>query len=102
MKGYTYAHVLKEKGFEEVPKDYFISRYEEKRAYVETYLEPAIVNSNTGWTSVKYVVMKHPEIGYEEYVVISANKKNPLDGRYVEVTASSVGAILSSATENIW
>lgn len=102
MKGYTYAHVLKERGFVEVPKEYLIPRHEEKRAFVEAYLEPAIINANCGWASVKYILMKHSDEGFREYVVLASNAKNPMDGRYVEVTANSKGSIISEVAENLW
>ena len=101
MKGYTYAHVLKEKGFMEVPESSYEPHYDAKRFWVERYLELAIVRANCGWKSVKYVLMQHPTIGVEEYVILSADDGCPMEGRYINVTANSKGAILSEVAENL-
>lgn len=102
MKRYTFAHVLREKGFTALPAESYKSVHNAKALWVKQYLEPAVVKANCGWGSVKYVVMQHPTIGTEEYVVLASDAECPMDGRYIEVTASSNGAIFCSVADNLW
>ena len=102
MKDYTFAHVLKERGFSEIPEESYKPCYDAKKIWVERYLEPTVVSANCGWESVKYVLMKIPCSDVAEYVVLASDKNEPKDGRYINITAYSKGAILCAVADNLW
>ena len=103
MKYYTFAHILKDKGFVEVPKTSYEPCNDAKQMWVEKYLEPAIIHAKCGWESVKYVLMRNEVANItEEYVILSGDKNDPMDGRYIDITANSKGAIINAVSDNLW
>ena len=101
MKGYTNAYTLKEQGWEMMPIGAYPSHCEDKRSWVARDLEPTIIKANCGWESVTYVIMQHGS-ALEEYVILAGDGLHPFEGRYIHVSANSLGAILSSVAENLW
>lgn len=103
MKEYTFAHILREKEYIQIPVESYTSCWEGKRFWVEKYLEPTVKKAGCGWESVKYVVMRNDALNItEEYMVLAADINFPLDGRYIQVTGNSKGAIMCAVANNLW
>ena len=102
MKDYTFAYDLQTKGYEIKSEEQFSDCHRSKKEWVEQYLEPTILSARCGWASVKYVVMEHEIAGDDEFVILAGDDMHPMDGRYICVTANSLGAILSSVAKNLW
>lgn len=106
MKNYTYGWKLKEYGWEEIPwKDWDNLHngrlYKKKDFYVNSYLLPAVTKAKCGWEKVIYKIFKNNFGGYEEYIVLCYDNHND-DGRYINVSGNSLGAIAQTVFDNIW
>lgn len=101
MKGYTNAYTLKQNGWEKLDIKKYTPEQVKKLKWVFQSLEPTIKSAQCGWESVTYVIMQHGE-EYEEFVVLSGDANYPYDGRYINVSASSLGAIFTSVADNLW
>lgn len=106
MANYTFKWQLEEKGFEEIPwKDWDNlpngRAYKKKDFYVDNYLSEAVRLARCGWEKVAYKIFKNKFGGYEEYIVICYDNDS-YDGRYINVSANSLGAIAQTVFNNIW
>ena len=106
MANYTFKWQLEEKGFKEIPWEdwdnlYNGRLYKKKDFYVDNYLLPAVVQAKCGWEKVIYKIFKDNFGGYEEYIVLCYDSRND-DGRYINVSANSLGAIAQTVFDNIW
>lgn len=101
MKGYTNAYTLKENGWEKLNLNKYTPEQVKKLKWVLQSLEPTIISAQCGWEAVTYVIMQHGRAS-EEFVVLSGDANHPYEGRYINVSANSLGAILSSVAENLW
>ena len=106
MANYTFKWQLEEKGFKEIPWEDWDKLpngkgYKNKDFYVNNYLLPAVVQAKCGWEKVVYKIFKDNFGGYEEYIVLCYDSRND-DGRYINVSANSLGAIAQTVFDNIW
>ena len=101
MKGYTNAYTLKERGWEKLALNQYSTEQQNKLKWVFEHLEPTIKTARCGWESVTYVIMQHGRM-IEEYIVLAGDAHLPYEGRYINVSASSLGAIFTSVAENLW
>lgn len=97
---YTYEWCLIDKGYKFL--DYRDMTQEElkKSSYVELYLSPSIHYANCGWDHAVYHVVQN-EYGTEEYVAIYPNKGNS-DGRFINVSGNSLGAVAESVWNSVF
>ena len=100
MNNYTWKWSLEEKGFVEVPFNEYTKCQYSKLNYVEQYLSPSIQHSNCGWHHATYYVLKN-KLGIEEYVVLYPEKENA-NGRYINVSGNSLGAIAIATWSNVF
>lgn len=100
MNNYTWKWSLEEKGFVEVPFNEYTKYQYSKLNYVEQYLSPSIQHSNCGWHHATYYVLKN-KLGIEEYVALYPEKENA-NGRYINVSGNSLGAIAIATWSNVF
>lgn len=100
MNNYTRKWSLEEKGFVEVPFNEYTKCQYSKLNYVEQYLSPSIQHSNCGWHHATYYVLKN-KLGIEEYVALYPEKENA-NGRYINVSGNSLGAIAIATWSNVF
>lgn len=99
MKGYTFEHILKERGAKPLDLKYYTECHKDKKHYVENFLSVAIAKTRL-WNKVEYTILQFPQGEIGEYLVLYSD--NAIGARYINVTANSLGAIFSSLGENIW
>ena len=99
MKGYTFEHVLKERGAKPLNLKYYTENYKNKKQYVEDFLSIAVKKTGL-WEKVEYTILQFPHGEIGEYLVLYSDQA--VGARYINVTANSLGAIFSSLGENIW
>jgi hypothetical protein len=96
----TYKWALDERGFKEVPFKEYTEEQKKKCDYVEYYLSPSVEHSRCGWNHVVYVIMEN-EYGREEYAVLYPDAENS-NGRYMNVSGNSLGAIAEEVWKNVF
>lgn len=99
MKGYTFGHVLKERGAKPLDLKHYTEYHKDKKHYVEDFLSIAVEKTRL-WRKVEYIVLQFPRGEIGEYLVLYSD--DAVGARYINVTANSLGAIFSSLGENIW
>lgn len=100
MSNYTWKWNLDEKGFVEVPFEQYTECQTHKLNYVGKYLSPSIQHSNCGWHHATYYVLRN-KLGTEEYVALYPEKEN-VNGRYINVSGNSLGAIAIATWSNVF
>lgn len=96
----TYKWALNERGFEEVPFKEYTEEQKRKCDYVEKYLSPSVEHSRCGWHHVGYEIMEN-QYGREEYAVLYPDNENS-NGRYMNVSGNSLGAIAEEVWRNVF
>ena len=96
----TYKWALKERGFEAIPFEEYTEEQKRKLHYVANYLSPSVEHSRCGWNHVGYEIMEN-EYGREEYAVLYPDAENS-NGRYMNVSGNSLGAIAEEVWKNVF
>lgn len=100
MNNYTWKWSLDEKGFVEVLFNEYTDCQTQKLKYVEKYLSPSILYANCGWNHVVYYVLKNGS-DTREYAALYPEKENT-NGRYINVSGNSLGAIAEAVWSNVF
>ena len=100
MSNYTWKWDLDEKGFIEVSFSELNECQFRKLDYVKKYLSPSILHANCGWNHVVYYVLKNG-CDTREYVALYPEKENT-NGRYINVSGNSLGAIAEAVWSNVF
>jgi hypothetical protein len=98
MKNYTYGHVIKDKGYVELPVAEYTANQLDMKKFIES-MSSVIVEAKCGWSGVRYEVMKHKVGDVAEYMVLYCNKGG---SRWIPITANSKGSNFSVLGENLW
>lgn len=97
MKNYQYKWQITDRGFAEVPESEFTDNQKDMNRFVES-MSLVIKYAKCGWDGVMYKVMKHPEMGIDEYMVLHCDGGE----RWIPVSGNSKGCNFSVLGENIW
>lgn len=98
MKNYTYGHVIKGRGYVEIPVTEYTDSQLDMRKFIKS-MSAIIVEARCGWDGVRYEVVKHKERGdTAEYMVLYC-----IGGeRWIPISANSKGCNFSVLGENLW
>lgn len=99
MKNYTYGWMLRDKRYEEIPKEEYTKNQLEMEDFILSMSE-VIKKAKCGWTGVELRVMKH-----KEYNDIMEYMRLYVDGggdRWIPITGNSKGCNFSVLGENLW
>jgi hypothetical protein len=70
------------------------------KQYIESYLQPAIIAANCGWSDLQYLCVQYPGSDYlYPYMVLYVNDKPE---RWIPIDGNSDGCNLQVIGENLW
>lgn len=101
MKNYTYGHVLKNRGYTEVPESEYTERQKDMKEYIDM-LSNVVAKARCGWDGVWYKVMRYKDKSeeyFEKYMVLHIDGNG---ARWIPITGNSKGANLEVLGENLW
>lgn len=98
MKNYTYGHVIKGRGYVEVPITDYNEHQLDMRKFVKS-MSSVIAQAKCGWDGVRYEVMKHNEVmDTPEYMVLYCEGGE----RWIPISGNSKGCNFDVLGENLW
>lgn len=99
MKNYTFTHVIKERGGIELDWHDWTENQIRHSTYIEKFLAPAVINSDTGWDNLVYKVIKYPNGSISTYMVLCVDG---IPERWIPIEGNSKGCNLQILGENIF
>ena len=98
MKNYTYGHVIKDRGFIELPVGEYTEHQLDMGKFINS-MSSVIADARCGWDGVRYEVMIHEKTGgTAEYMVLHCDGGE----RWIPISGNSKGANFSVLGENLW